>query len=255
MSREEKSKQRHETHSSSSPAAIIIMVITAIITVLYIRLVHRAIEVIYSCLFLLGVFFFLHLYIETNKRKELADLQLLGISETQASPLLDGWAAARSALSNQLICAANSQQLEKCHHSRTGKGRLNVPARKQTFWTWHNCSLKRPSAQLRLAVGNSLLILSSPFGKRGEWAGFPSIPERQEVVDLRTEVIAGTAPLRLKPSVASWHLGSFKYWNSILFSPMPLKWSSCEHLQHRRSKGDTFNWTWFFIVTRRRFHI
>lgn len=58
MSREEKSKQRHETHSSSSPAAIIIMVITAIITVLYIRLVHRAIEVIYSCLFLLGVFFF-----------------------------------------------------------------------------------------------------------------------------------------------------------------------------------------------------
>lgn len=123
-------------------------------------------------------FFFLHLYIETNKRKE-----LLGISEKQASRLLDGWAAARSTLSNQLSCAANSQQLEKCHHSRTGKGRLNVPAWKQTFWMRHNCSLKRPSAQLHFIVGNSLLILSSPFGKLGEWAGFSSSPERQEVVD------------------------------------------------------------------------
>lgn len=95
-------------------------------------------------LLFLSVWSFLHLYIETNKRKELADLQLLGISETQASGLLDGWATARSPLSNQLICAANSQQLEKCHHSRTGKGRLNGPARKQTFWMWHNCSLKAP---------------------------------------------------------------------------------------------------------------
>lgn len=107
------------------------MVITAIITVLYIYIEFpEQLESFTPVSFC----FFLHLYIETNKRKELADLQLLGISDTQASGLLDGWAAAaRPPLSRQLICAANSQQLEKCHHSRTGKGRPNVPARKQTF--------------------------------------------------------------------------------------------------------------------------
>lgn len=141
----------------------------------------------------------MHLYTETSKRKELADLQLLGISETQAPRLLDGWAAARplGALKPADLCSK---------FPAVGK----VPP----FQNWerpperagaetHTVAQLQCEAPVSSAVGNSLLILSSPSGKRGERAGFPSSPDRQEVVDFRTEVIAGTTPLRLKPAVAS----------------------------------------------------
>lgn len=131
MSREVKTANKNMKHTQQHPSCHHNDGYYYYYCFIYTHLLHTEIEVIYSCLFLFGVF--LRLYIETNKRKELADLQLLGISETQASRLLDGCAATRSALSDQLICAANSQQLEKCHHSRPGKGRLNVPARKHTF--------------------------------------------------------------------------------------------------------------------------